>query len=192
MQTICCLLYTSNQHTAHENIEEVGKCAADVNRENEHQVHHEKEDRDAEPAVQNNLVDLIGGGRAHVTLVVQHLFADRADELIAGIGNSDIQVFAIVLNRTLQFQQIVRDIRGQFRSEFRVFEHLRGRPAGDVYKRQLGRLLKEPDGSVIIQFDNPAYPVRTFSESDFSSLITVIGPVVLRTGSKFMARGLLV
>ena len=56
----------------------------------------------------------------------------------------------------------------------------------------LGRLLKEPDGSVIIQFDNPAYPVRTFSESDFSSLITVIGPVVLRTGSKFMARGLLV
>ena len=124
------LTETVNQHTAHENIEEVDKCAADVNRENEHQVHHEKEDRDAEPAVQNNLVDLIGDGRAHVTLVVQHLFADRADELIAGIGNSDIQVFAIVLNRTLQFRQIVRDIRGQFRSEFRVFEHLRGRPAG--------------------------------------------------------------
>lgn len=52
----------------------------------------------------------------------------------------------------------------------------------------LARLVREPDGSVIAQFDNPAYASLKYAPGEFDRLIHVVGQVLMRFGSRFMGR----
>ena len=52
----------------------------------------------------------------------------------------------------------------------------------------LARLLREPDGSVIAQFDNPAYAALKYAPGEFDRLIHIVGQVLIRFGSRFMTR----
>ena len=45
------------------------------------------------------------------------------------------------------------------------------------------RILKKPDGSVLMRFDNPQCPELSFSGEQFGEQIRVIGEVLLRTGA---------
>ena len=56
----------------------------------------------------------------------------------------------------------------------------------------LARVMKDPDGSVLIQFDNPAYPAKKLSSKEFSAGIHVVGRVIIRSGSRFASRGLFI
>lgn len=52
----------------------------------------------------------------------------------------------------------------------------------------LARIVREPDGSVIAQFDNPAYASLKYAPGEFDRLIHVVGQVLMRFGSRFMGR----
>ena len=52
----------------------------------------------------------------------------------------------------------------------------------------LARIAAEPDGSVLLQFDNTAYRSRRCRPGQFEKLIHIVGQVLIRQGSTFLPR----
>lgn len=80
-----------------KNIEEVDESGTDVDRKNEHQVHHGQENRYPQPTMQNNLVDFVGNGLFDLVVSSDARGSDFADKGVAHVGNSHIQVAVVVL-----------------------------------------------------------------------------------------------
>ena len=80
-----------------KNIEEVDESGTDVDRKNEHQVHHGQENRYPQPTMQNNLVDFVGNGLLELVVSSDARGSDFADKGVAHVGNSHIQVAVVVL-----------------------------------------------------------------------------------------------
>ena len=86
-----------DHHAADQNVEEVNERAAQVLREQEHHVHDEKEDRQAEPAVKDNAVDLVGERRGSFADADNRLLGDVGHEVVASVGDGDIEVAVVFL-----------------------------------------------------------------------------------------------
>lgn len=80
-----------------KNIEEVDESGTDVDRKNEHQVHHGQENRYPQLTMQNNLVDFVGNGLFDLVVSSDARGSDFADKGVAHVGNSHIQVAVVVL-----------------------------------------------------------------------------------------------
>ena len=118
-----------NEDGSEKNIEEIDKGRSDVDREDEHQIHDEQEDRNTEPAVQNDLVNFIG--RALVDLA----FADHGCgcclryKAVANVSHRDIEVAVVLL---INFRNDLIDF-GQVHP-FQVVAH-----TGVAFQQLLGR-----------------------------------------------------
>ena len=117
---------------AGRDVEEVDKSAADVDGEHESQIHHQEEDRQAEHAVEDHLVDLVGQGLAELGGVGHDVGRQPIDEAVAGVGQGDIGIFAEVggerLLVALQFFAQLAIDQGDVLGV--VLEQLHGQPVG--------------------------------------------------------------
>ena len=131
-----------NGHAAHEDIEEVNEGSAEILREEEHHVHHEQEDRQTEPAVQNHVVDLVGDGCGNFAFALNRLFSDAGHKLVTGIGNGDIKVTVKFLVQGFDdgldgIHSARRELIG---NPGGVFHELHGKPVG-AFNTELGKLI---------------------------------------------------
>jgi hypothetical protein len=81
-----------DQQGAGEDIEEVDEGAADVDGEQEHQVHREQEDGDTQRAVEHDPVDPVRDAAPDPVLASHRRRGDLVDEAVAGVGDIDVDV----------------------------------------------------------------------------------------------------
>ena len=77
---------------AHENVEEVDEGPAHVLREEEHHVHDEEENRQAQPAVEDHAVDFLREALRHFTDARDRTVGDLLHEGVASARNENVRV----------------------------------------------------------------------------------------------------
>ena len=159
-----------DHHAADQNVEEVNERAAQVLREQEHHVHDEKEDRQAEPAVKDNAVDLVGERRGSFADADNRLLGDVGHEVVASVGDGDIEVAVVFLvevgNDLFDVGGI--DVRKLFFKTRSAFHELAGEPGGtfnalllEIFRNRSDRL-----GDLFVEFNGHRRDGRMFEEVD--------------------------
>ena len=87
---------------ADEPLSKIGCSAPDVDGEEEHQVHHQQEDRQTQPAIQDDPVEPLGQPVRLRLLVVADRRTDLADQPVARIDDRQLGLLAAALARLFQ------------------------------------------------------------------------------------------
>ncbi len=90
-----------DQQRAGELVEEVDEGAAEVDGEQEQQIHHREEDRNAGQPVQDHPVDAVGDGSADDAFALHRFANQRVGEAVAAVGDEDVAVFVGTIGRLL-------------------------------------------------------------------------------------------
>ena len=146
-----------DEDAAHENVEEVDEGRPEILREEEHQVHHEEEDRQAEPAVEHDAVDPVRERLAGLALADDGVGGDRADEFVAGARDGDVKVSVEVGGDGLhdRLGALEHAVGELFLDAGSGFHHLEGKPArtGDAARLELGLELVDAGGDALVEAD---------------------------------------
>ncbi|MNG78484.1 hypothetical protein D3C79_370630 [compost metagenome] len=97
MQGITDPLDALNKDGRRTEIEDWLQCAADVDRQYEHDVHHQQEDRHPQPAVEDHPIQHLRQAVWQRQFGVADRIADSGDRLVAGIGNHQRGIFLLLL-----------------------------------------------------------------------------------------------
>ena len=90
-----------DQQRAGELVEEVDEGAAEVDGEQEQQIHHREKDRNAGQPVQHHPIDAVGHGPADDAFAPHRLANQRVGEAVAAVGDEDVAVFVGAIGRLL-------------------------------------------------------------------------------------------
>ncbi len=136
MQGVAEPLNALNEDRRRADIEDRLQRAADIDRQQEHQVHHQQEDRHAQPAVEDHFIQHIGQAVGHRLLRVADRVAQGGDGLVARVGDHQRRVFLLLLLQRLNGRRQQRDGgAGQPVAVDVALQHLQCQPAA-LHRRQ--------------------------------------------------------
>ncbi len=146
MQGVAQPLNTVNKDCHGSDIKQRLQCAADVDSEQEHHVHHQQEHRQAEKTVEDHGVHRPGkaawlGGEG-----VAGYVANGGDALIAGIGNVQGRVVQFIVQPRKGGIQILRGITGIGAAVDIAFQHLQAEPVTLFERHAVRHLLSKDPG----------------------------------------------
>lgn len=83
---------TIHENRADKAIKKIHERSANIDREHENQVHHKKENGNAQIAAQNKSIDFIGSCLADLRLTMHHVFGQAVNEAVTSVGNDQNKV----------------------------------------------------------------------------------------------------
>ena len=91
-----------DNNRAGENVEEINEGASEIDRQQEHQIHDEQEDGDAEQATEHHLIDPLGPCLGQATHMADHVLGKAIGKAIATIGDQQVRVLAAFIRQPCQ------------------------------------------------------------------------------------------
>ncbi len=108
--------------------------AADIYRQQEHQIHHQHKHRQPEEAVEDNFIQHGGQAVRFRRQAVADGVADGGDALIACIGNQQGRVFDSLRQPAAHVFQLIRSASGKGLTVDIAFQHLQRQPAALLFR----------------------------------------------------------
>ena len=122
------------------------ECAADVDGEQEHHVHHQQEDRQTEEAVEHNLIHRRRKAAGFCRQRVTDHVADRGDSLVTGIGDVQRRVVQLVAETGHRRVQFICRMSGIGAAIDIAFQHLQAEPLALFCRHAFVHLLRQQIG----------------------------------------------
>ena len=124
MKRVANPLYAVNKDSDGTGIKNRLQRAANINRQQEHQVHNEQEDRQAEEAVEDHFIHRRGKAAGFGGEGITDRIANGGNALVAGIGDMQRRVIQLFAQIRQGYVQLVGGVSGEGAAINIAFKHL--------------------------------------------------------------------